>query len=204
MNDEWSRCPICYEDYSLIHRPTTFICGHSTCIDHTFGHNRLRECPICRHPLNQQHEYNISYNLEEAARLYHITKNIIDFSTIKLPSVDIQTNHTSTIHCNENYACRLQTKLDHEVQNEETITRPTTILAFIAASVLKMKKREYTGKQYKKCGHYCFLITTPQCCACSDQRPHSENSRYEKYVDGHGIKHFGKRNEHYCPGCKQD
>ncbi|CAF5222823.1 unnamed protein product, partial [Rotaria magnacalcarata] len=43
MNDDWSRCPICYEDYSLLHRPTTFVCGHSTCIDHMFGHNRLHE-----------------------------------------------------------------------------------------------------------------------------------------------------------------
>jgi hypothetical protein len=44
MNDEWSRCPICFEDYSLTHRPTTFICGHSTCLNHTVGLNRLRFC----------------------------------------------------------------------------------------------------------------------------------------------------------------
>jgi len=52
MNDEWSRCPVCFEDYSLIHRPTTFICGHSMCIDHTVGNYRLRECMyqrICFH-----------------------------------------------------------------------------------------------------------------------------------------------------------
>ena len=86
MNDDWSRCPICYENYSLIHRPTTFICGHSVCIDHTSGRNRLRKCmeykfvfkiihfkkftlskgPICRYLLNHQTEYNVSYNLEEA------------------------------------------------------------------------------------------------------------------------------------------
>ncbi|CAF0881883.1 unnamed protein product [Rotaria sp. Silwood1] len=203
MNDDWSRCPICYEEYSLVHRPTTFLCGHSTCIDHTFGHNRLNECPICRYPLHQQHEYNVSYNLEEASRLYHMTKNTVDYSTIKLPSADIQTNHISTVYRNENNERRLPTKLDHEVHNEETITTPRTILAFILASASAMKKTAHKGQQHKKCGHYCFLNTTPQCCECSDQRPHAENNRYDKYVDGHGIQQFARRNEYYCPSCKQ-
>ncbi len=43
-NDDWCQCPICFEIYSIIHRPTTFICGHSVCIDHVFGKNRLEEC----------------------------------------------------------------------------------------------------------------------------------------------------------------
>lgn len=46
MNDEWSRCPICFEDYSPTHRPTTFVCGHSTCIDHVIGVESLRECML--------------------------------------------------------------------------------------------------------------------------------------------------------------
>lgn len=43
-NDDWCQCPICFEIYSIIHRPTTFICGHSVCIDHVSGKNRLEEC----------------------------------------------------------------------------------------------------------------------------------------------------------------
>lgn len=52
MNDEWSRCPICFEDYSPTHRPTTFVCGHSTCIDHVIGVESLRECMLKKSSLH--------------------------------------------------------------------------------------------------------------------------------------------------------
>jgi hypothetical protein len=43
-NDDWCQCLICFENYSVEHRPTTFICGHSVCIDHVRGNNKLEEC----------------------------------------------------------------------------------------------------------------------------------------------------------------
>ena len=42
--DEWSQCPVCFEDYSTLHRPTTFECGHAMGIDHVNGEKRLEEC----------------------------------------------------------------------------------------------------------------------------------------------------------------
>ncbi|CAF0999125.1 unnamed protein product [Adineta ricciae] len=88
MNDEWSRCPICFEDYTLEHRPTTFTCGHSTCIDHTVGTKRLRNCAIC---------HGISH-----------------WSTIKLPTATAsRDNAAEMIHRDELYARRLQAELLH-------------------------------------------------------------------------------------------
>ncbi|CAF1221539.1 unnamed protein product [Adineta steineri] len=201
MDDSWSRCPVCFEDYSLLHRPTTFVCGHSTCIDHTSGLNRLRECPICRYPLNQQHEYNVSYSLEEASCLYRSIKNTAGYSTIEFPSEHIGSNHIKIMNPDDIYARQLQEKFNYEIQNEHVEERPTTILALIFAVISSQQKSQHIG-QKKECGHGCFLTTTSQCCSCSDRRPHSEYKGYEKYVDGRGIQRTGQRNQDYCPSCK--
>ncbi|CAF1258364.1 unnamed protein product [Adineta steineri] len=75
---------------------------------------------------------------------------------------------------------------------------PTTILASNSAAISGHQKSQHI-EQRKKCGHYCFLTTTPLCCSCSDQRPYSNDNLYEKYVDGHGIKIIGQRDQNYCP-----
>ncbi|CAF0933175.1 unnamed protein product [Adineta steineri] len=135
MNNSWCQCPVCFEDYSLLHRPTTFLCSHSTCIDHTSGINRLRECLICRYPLNQQHIYNVSYSLEEASCLYHSIKNTAGFSVIKVPSETIESNHIKVRNRDDIYARQLQEKFNYEIQNEHVEERPTTILALIFAVI---------------------------------------------------------------------
>lgn len=56
-------------------------------------------------------------------------------------------------------------------------------------------------KQLKQCGHHCFPSTTPQCCHCSDLRPHLEGNTYPVYVDGHGWSDTGSRDDGYCPVC---
>ncbi|CAF1636955.1 unnamed protein product [Rotaria magnacalcarata] len=177
MNDDWSRCPICYEDYSLLHRPTTFVCGHSTCIDHMFGHNRLHEI-----------WQTIVLIIQQSGLIQQI----------------FELNLTPTTSSSEIYVRGSQSDLNDIVQNEATSTRPSIILSFIFASLLTLKKNERKSRQLKKCGHYCFLTLTPQCCSCSDQRPYSENNHYDAYIDGHGIKNLAQRNRHYCPGCKKE
>ena len=123
--------------------------------------------PICRHSLIEQNEYNVSYNLEEASRLYHMIKHTIDYSTVKFSSVDAQTNHKPRIYPEEIYTRRLLAKSDHEVRNKETVIRPRTILALILAAASGLKKSQHTSQHEKKCGHYCFLTTTTCCCSCS-------------------------------------
>ncbi|CAF2076975.1 unnamed protein product [Rotaria magnacalcarata] len=162
------------------------------------------KCPICRYPLNGQHEYSVSYNLEEACRLYQMANNSIDYSTIRSHPANIRINLTPTTSSSEIYVRGSQSDLNDIVQNEATSTRPSIILSFIFASLLTLKKNERKSRQLKKCGHYCFLTLTPQCCSCSDQRPYSENNHYDAYIDGHGIKNLAQRNRHYCPGCKKE
>lgn len=52
----------------------------------------------------------------------------------------------------------------------------------------------------KTCGHRCTLVID-SCCVCLDQRPVTRN--YQMYVDGEGWRNNGKRNDGYCPPCKQ-
>ena len=52
----------------------------------------------------------------------------------------------------------------------------------------------------KLCGHQFCDLTQTQCCACTDNRPHS--ARYYKYVDGRGMVPEAKRWSAYCPGCQ--
>lgn len=175
--------------------------------------------------MNEQHEYNVSYNLEEASRLYHAIKTTIDLSAVQVPLVDTQIDHASALSHDKIYGHRFQATWSRKTANKETTTRPTTILAFILAARSRMTKSKEKGQE-KKCGHHCFLTTTVQCCTCSgkitnynrkliyscfhlyvyliDQRPHSENNLYEKYIDGHGIQQCAKRNQSYCPSCKRN
>ncbi|UJR20945.1 hypothetical protein I4U23_024054 [Adineta vaga] len=122
-------------NYSLIHRPTTFVCGHSTCIDHTYSRNPLLECSICRHPLNEQDVHNVSYNLKGAVRLYHATKDTFDYSTVKLPLVNIQTTDLEKIIRAEVDSCQPTNTNGLKAQNEESTQRPTVILVLIFATI---------------------------------------------------------------------
>ncbi|CAF1160323.1 unnamed protein product [Rotaria sordida] len=211
MNDEWSRCPICFEDYSLIHRPTTFVCGHSTCIDHTIGSKRLQHCPICRHPLKKEDQYHVSYNLEEASRLFQLIKNTIDWSTVKCSPVPVisheENNASAMIKRDEIYAHQVQAELNREIVNESSrrVRVPTRNQALpieeIRANLTALQINQVTGHQ-KGCGHRCDLVSTRQCCVCSDRRPHHQDNTYPAYVDGRGIVNRVTRNEYYCTTCK--
>lgn len=46
----------------------------------------------------------------------------------------------------------------------------------------------------------CQLTSLPTCCACGDKRP--QNLSYSRYIDGVGFCLGGKRQERYCPNCK--
>lgn len=56
-------------------------------------------------------------------------------------------------------------------------------------------------KEQKKCGHFCYPSTTPDCCSCMDLRPQLEGDLYPIYVDGKGWADEGTRNHGYCPVC---
>ncbi len=43
-------------------------------------------------------------------------------------------------------------------------------------------------------------MSVPQCCACSDKRPHSLS--YLKYIDGIGFVSQGSRHQNYCSYCR--
>ncbi|KAF2634802.1 hypothetical protein P280DRAFT_355308, partial [Massarina eburnea CBS 473.64] len=47
----------------------------------------------------------------------------------------------------------------------------------------------------------CRLTSTPQCCACADERPHSR--LYRVYIDGVGFVQRGTRWQSYCWFCKE-
>jgi hypothetical protein len=46
----------------------------------------------------------------------------------------------------------------------------------------------------------CRLTSTPNCCACADERPHSRT--YSVYIDGVGFVQRGTRWQSYCWFCK--
>ena len=46
----------------------------------------------------------------------------------------------------------------------------------------------------------CRLTSTPNCCACADERPHS--TTYRVYIDGVGFVQRGTRWQSYCWFCK--
>ncbi|KAF2751130.1 hypothetical protein M011DRAFT_483102 [Sporormia fimetaria CBS 119925] len=47
----------------------------------------------------------------------------------------------------------------------------------------------------------CRLTSTPNCCACADERPHSLT--YRVYIDGVGFVQRGTRWQSYCWFCKE-
>ncbi|PVI04398.1 hypothetical protein DM02DRAFT_556207 [Periconia macrospinosa] len=47
----------------------------------------------------------------------------------------------------------------------------------------------------------CRLTSTPNCCACADERPHSR--LYRVYIDGVGFVQRGTRWQSYCWFCKE-
>jgi len=46
----------------------------------------------------------------------------------------------------------------------------------------------------------CRLTSTPNCCACADERQHSRT--YRVYIDGVGFVQRGTRWQSYCWFCK--
>lgn len=59
----------------------------------------------------------------------------------------------------------------------------------------------FLEKEQKKCGHFCYPSTTPDCCSCMDLRPQLKGDLYPIYVDGKGWSDEGMRNHGYCPVC---
>ncbi len=121
-------------------------------------------------------EYHVSYNLEEASRLFQLIKNSIDWSTIKIPSAsdvnDAQNSNLQMIHRDEVYARQLQAELNRENAKEprrrtqaprENQALPTQEAT---ASSATLGINQLNGRM-KDCGHRCDLVSTRQCCTCS-------------------------------------
>ncbi len=178
--------------------------------------------------MRQEDEYHVSYNLEEAARLFQLIKNTIDWSTIKLTSVsnvnDAQNSTLDVIHRDEVYARRLQAELNRGNANEPRrgTQVPSENQALPAQEVttgLPVLGANQPIGRLKNCSHRCDLVSTRQCCTCSgkidiakdyisigyfiDRRPNHQGARYEGYVDGQGMVYHARRNEHYCSTCKR-
>jgi hypothetical protein len=138
--------------------------------------NTLFEGPICRHLLRREGEYHVSYNLEEASRLFQLIKNTIDWSTVKLPSApgvsDDQNSTLEMIHRDTIYARRLQAELNHETVNQPrrraivpSRNQPLPTEEMTTGSSV-LPTNQPSGHQ-KGCGHRCDLVSTGRCCECS-------------------------------------
>ncbi|CAF1270749.1 unnamed protein product [Adineta ricciae] len=142
-------------------------------------------------------EYHVSYNLEEAARLFQAIKNIVDWSTIKLPTATAtRDNAAEMIHRDELYARRLHAEFLQERERAVVIDRTPQ------ANQTASAQHQPVG-YLKNCGHRCDLRTTQRCCTCSDRRPRRQGNTYETYVDGQGVVNCAARNEFYCSTCKR-
>ncbi len=132
--------------------------------------------PICRHQLRENEVYHVSYNLEEASRLFQAIKNTIDWSTVKLPTASVishdQNSTLQTIHRDEIYARQVQAELNRAAVNgsarrtrvgRENQALPTQQVTTGQAEPVIDR---HIGHQ-KTCGHRCDLVTTRQCCVCS-------------------------------------
>lgn len=135
--------------------------------------NFLFAGPICRHQLRRGSEYHVSYNLEEAARVFQLIKASVDLSGIQIPPtpvIDDSENHNlAMMKRDEVYARRLQAELDRE-RSKGPLQR---ILASVRNSPLLNHERtsnstlnQNRGHQ-KVCGHNCDLVTPRECCSCS-------------------------------------
>lgn len=100
--------------------------------------------PICRFSLKDQKVFNISYSLEEAVHFYRMNKS---------PYADDSSHIT--------------VDTSGEEQNEETMPRPSAILALILATVSRWNRNKPEEPHQKKCGHSCYLRTTISCCSCT-------------------------------------
>ncbi|CAF1172074.1 unnamed protein product [Didymodactylos carnosus] len=201
MDNDWSRCPICFEEWNMIHRPTTFVCGHTVCIEHLTCREPLRECPMCRGrlPILKDHQtWHVSYALEEAARTFRRMKDATGNS-----AVETSTGKPMLKLANEIDTARERLIADDEAYARE-LERADKELVQLEQRRRKQSPNPHLTKQRtenaKGCGHSCDLITTRQCCACSDRRP--VLPYYNAYVDGVGNVSRARRNEFYCPSCK--
>jgi hypothetical protein len=52
------------------------------------------------------------------------------------------------------------------------------------------------------CSHMDCELWGKLCCRCADTRPRA--MLYSKYIDGYGDMPIAKRDEGYCPSCKDD
>ncbi|KAI8807127.1 hypothetical protein BJ742DRAFT_773356 [Cladochytrium replicatum] len=82
-----------------------------------------------------------------------------------------------------------QRRLSHEIHFDRSANGPSVEKPTIPAPVGSCKH-----KRDRNC-----LLTTPQCCECSDMREHRE--RYEIYVDGVGDVETAYRHSFYCQTC---
>ena len=126
--------------------------------------------------MKQETEYHVSYNLEEASRIFQLIKNKIDWSTIKISSPPVTHHEMNTaatmIKRDEIYARQLQAELNHEMNN--TSLRRKRASARNRASpvvettthVAPLEINQDRGCQ-KDCGHRCDLVFTRRCCSCS-------------------------------------
>lgn len=138
--------------------------------------NTLFQGPICRHPLKSGSEYHISYNLEEAARIFQLIKDKIDWSTIAVSPVENPNDpdriKLDMVHRDEIYARRLQAELN---RGNETGQRQTAQAAGINPVALIVERNPIAPTvsvtrhqgQMKNCGHSCDLVSTRRCCTCS-------------------------------------
>ena len=70
-------CSVCLESFDGEERvPTSFICGHSICLHHTIGVNKIDNCPCCNKKQPSNVKFVPNYNLRDCALLITETKTI--------------------------------------------------------------------------------------------------------------------------------
>lgn len=127
--------------------------------------------------MKQNDTYHVSYNLEEASRLFQLIKNTIDWSTIKFPSPlpvnEAQNSNSEMIHRDEVYARQLQAELNRGNRNEpQQRTQVPREIQPLPSQPARGRGpatpviNQPTGF-LKDCTHRCDLVSTRQCCLCS-------------------------------------
>lgn len=124
--------------------------------------------PICRYPLSQKNEYNVSYSLEEACRLFQAIKHHSDNSKIKFPKATVRTEQTVEKRPRPKDGNQVPNDTHGGLKNEDN-KRHSAILSFILASSPSPKGKPSQGQQQTKHHDYTFNNTTSYYCTCSSK-----------------------------------
>ena len=227
---ELMECPVCFDSYNdSAAVPTTFPCGHSTCLSHV---PLLRgKCPKCRasippicHPAfalreaavlisHMQLQTDIEPIAEQAPPAAMTTgaedaqNPPAEIANTRQQSTGFVRGLSSVVFVEESSESSEDTtsSSSSSSDSDESASTHGRRRPFVQPSILQAI-RERVPRQRPTCS-VCGLVgcntSLDRCCRCGDSRPYIAEGTYPTYVEGRGWQPRGRRADLYCTFCRQ-